>query len=162
MKRKLLALLISLQIILSAFVPIFTTVAATEGDATGGASQGTTPDTPTSSVTSIFPDSKLTWMSYRDYLLQQATNAWNTPEMYIGYEIQFSTRWQTIFLKSSNSNTTESTASVNFGDTQSFAGNTIVANQTKLIIDDYYYNEQTTEIWYKVKAADGYELPSIL
>ena len=87
MKRKLLALLICSQIILSAFVPIFTTVAATEGD-TGSSDTGSG-TTVTSSVTSIFPDSKLTWLSYSDYLLDQATNAWNDPKMYVGYEVQF-------------------------------------------------------------------------
>ncbi len=164
MKRKLFALLICVQIILSAFVPIFTTVAANEGDATGGASQGTTPDTtPTSSVTSIFPDSKLTWVSYRDYLLQQATNAWNTPEMYVGYEIQFLSCWDSTPIRSGfDQDSVENYALFAFGEEQLLADNVIIVDQVKLVIDGYHYDEETKDLWYKVKAAEGSELPEIL
>lgn len=161
MKRKLFAILICLQIILSAFVPIFTTVAANEGDAS--TSDTGTDTTPTSSVTSIFPDSKLTWVSYRDYLLSQATNAWNTPEMYVGYEIQFLSCWDSTPIRSGfDADSVENYALLDFGEEQLLADNVIIVDQVKLVIDGYHYDEDTKDLWYKVKAQEGYELPEIL
>lgn len=161
MKRKLFAILICLQIILSAFVPIFTTVAANEGDAS--TSDTGTDATPTSSVTSIFPDSKLTWVSYRDYLLSQATNAWNTPEMYVGYEIQFLSCWDSTPIRSGfDADSVENYALLDFGEEQLLVDNVIVVDQVKLVIDGYHYDEDTKDLWYKVKAQEGYELPEIL
>ena len=162
MKRKLLALLICLQIILSAFVPIFTTVAATEGD-TGSSDTGSG-TTVTSSVTSIFPDSKLTWLSYSDYLLDQATNAWNDPEMYVGYEVQFLDCYTSAELRNGfGAGSSSIFPSLYFGVEGETRGvNTIDLTTVKLVVDDYYYDEDTKCLWYKVKAADGYELPEIL
>lgn len=161
MKRKLFAILICLQIILSAFVPIFTTVAANEGDAS--TSDTGTDATPTSSVTSIFPDSTLTWASYRDYLLYQATNAWNTPEMYVGYEIQFLSCWDSTPIRSGfDADSVENYALLAFGEEQLLVDNVIIVDQVKLVIDGYHYDEDTKDLWYKVKAAEGYELPEIL
>ena len=162
MKRKLLALLICLQIILSAFVPIFTTVAATEGD-TGSSDTGSG-TTVTSSVTSIFPDSKLTWLSYSDYLLDQATNAWNDPKMYVGYEVQFLDCYTSAELRNGfGAGSSSIFPSLYFGvEEETRDVNTIDLTTVKLVVDDYYYDEDTEWLWYKVKAADGYELPEIL
>jgi len=161
MKRKLFAILICLQIILSAFVPIFTTVAANEGDAS--TSDTDTDATPASSVTSIFPDSKLTWVSYRDYLLSQATNAWNDPEMYVGYEIQFLSCWDSTLIRSGfDADSVENYALLAFEEEQLLADNVIIVDQVKLVIDGYHYDEDTKDLWYKVKAQEGCELPEIL
>lgn len=164
MKRKLFAILICLQIILSAFVPIFTTVAANEGDTSTSDTGNTGTDaTPTSTVTSIFPDSTLTWVSYRDYLLSQATNAWNTPEMYVGYEIQFLSCWDSTPIRSGfDADSVENYVLLAFGEEQLLADNVIMVDQIKLVIDGYHYDEDTKDLWYKVKAAEGYELPEAL
>ena len=162
MKRKLFAILICLQIILSAFVPIFTTVAATEGD-TGSSDTGSG-TTVTSSVTSIFPDSKLTWLSYSDYLLDQATNAWNDHKMYVGYEVQFLDCYTSAELRNGfGAGSSSIFPSLYFGVEGETRGvNTIDLTTVKLVVDDYYYDEDTDWLWYKVKAAVGYELPEIL
>ncbi len=159
MKRKLIALLITLQVFLSAFVPIFPslTTSATEGD-----SSTTTVQTE-STTTSIFPDSKLTWVSYRDYLLQQATNAWNDPEMYVGYEIQFLSCWDSTPIRSGfDADSVENYVLLAFGEEQLLADNVIIVDQAKLVIDGYHYDEDTKDLWYKVKAQEGCELPEIL
>lgn len=110
---------------------------------------------------SIFPESKLEWKSYRDYLLDQARNAWNHPELYIGYEVGFIPYWESILCISGfEDDSTDVFVYLDWDRLDS--AQSIDPYDTKLVIEDYYYEEESEYLWYKVKAAEGYTLPSVL
>ncbi|MBR2915139.1 MAG: InlB B-repeat-containing protein [Clostridia bacterium] len=156
MKKKLISLFICIQMILSVVPPCFTITAGSEPSTIPAPVDTVAPGV---TVQSIFPESQLAWKSYRDYLKEQALSAYENPEQYIGYEAGFISFWNSIFCKSGfeNGEPVEYVGIAN-GYTDDYS----VPYDTIFIIDDYYFDTDTGELWYKVKAAEGYELPQIV
>ena len=112
--------------------------------------EGLTTDSGTSEPadTSLMPSSQLVWKSYRDYILDEARNAWNYPSMYLGYEATFSDFFTSILC------TADPTVRAK---TVGLPVNELL--DIKIVIKDYYYDQTTDQLWYKVEAAEGYVLP---
>lgn len=157
MKKRILALLLCVQMMLSNLSPAAPGILAWAEE--GGESAPENGSNVT--VESIFPESQLTWKSFRDYLLDQARNAWNYPGMYVGYEVTFLSCWESFFCKA-NVEGNSPMQSVLLSDESKTTGNVLNPEDLKLVIVDYYYDESTTDLWYKVKAAEGYTLPEVL
>ena len=163
MKKKILALILSVQMLLSVITPSMFVMAETfnsnteeqQSDATGGKSVTTT---------SIFPECELKWTSYVDYLMNQAKTAWNAPGYYVGYEVEFMPYWQTISCTSGfTGNEPTVGVSVVSSDANSISvGYTVDPSTFKMVIDGYHFEENNGALWYKIKAAEGYELPEVL
>lgn len=156
MKKKLISLFICFQMILSVVPPCFTITVGSEPSAIPAPVDTVAPGV---TVQSIFPESQLAWKPYREHLKEQASSAYENPEQYIGYEAGFISFWNSIFCKSGfeNGEPIEYVGIAN-GYTDDYS----VPYDTIFIIDDYYFDTDTGELWYKVKAAEGYELPQIL
>ncbi len=156
MKKKLISLFICFQMILSVVPPCFTITVGSEPSTIPAPVDTVAPGV---TVQSIFPESQLAWKPYRDYLKDQALSAYENPEQYIGYEAGFISFWNSIFCKSGfeNGEPVEYVGIAN-GYTDDYS----VPYDTIFIIDDYYFDTDTGELWYKVKAAEGYELPQIV
>ena len=167
MKKKILALFLSVQLLSSAMTPSLYAIAdavdlnhanSVEVEEEQLSVSG---DGVTVTVTSIFPDCELTWTSFSDYLLNQATIAWNSPASYVGYEVEFLPYWDSASCISDfEGNATSVWLSLKSGETKS--NTQIDPSQFKMVIDGYHYEEETECLWYKVKAAEGYELPEVL
>ena len=163
MKKKILALILSVQMLLSVITPSMFVMAETfnsnteeqQSDATGGKSVTTT---------SIFPECELKWISYVDYLMNQAKTAWNAPGYYVGYEVEFMPYYTSIECVSGfTGNDSKAFVSVVSSDADSIrAGNTVDPSTFKMVIDGYHFEENNGALWYKIKAAEGYELPEVL
>ena len=106
-------------------------------------------------VTSIFPECTLTWTSFDDYLLEQATTAWDSPEHYVGYEVEFLPYWTSIECVSGFTGN-ENSVWVGLGSETVRSQNQINPDEFKMVIDGYHCDEATGYLWYKVKAAEGY------
>lgn len=156
MKKKLISLFICIQMILSVVPPCFTISAGSEPSAIPAPVDTVAPGV---TVQSIFPKTQLTWKSYREHLKEQALSAYENPEQYIGYEAGFISFWNSIFCKSGfeNGEPVEYVGIAN-GYTDDYS----VPYDMIFIIDDYYFDTDTGELWYKVKAAEGYVLPQIV
>lgn len=157
MKKRILALLLCVQMMLSYLSPAAPGILAWAEDAGESAPENGS----NVIVESIFPESQLTWKSFRDYLLDQARNAWNYPGMYVGYEVTFLSCWSS-FVCRAGFEGNEQTSYVGLTDSADASNNAVNPNTIKMVIDGYHYDEETTELWYKVKAAEGYTLPQIL
>ena len=163
MKKKILALILSVQMLLSVITPSMFVMAETfnsnteeqQSDATGGKSVTTT---------SIFPECELKWTSYVDYLMNQAKTAWNSPEYYVGYEVEFMPYYTSIDCVSGfTGNDSRAYVSIVSSDANSIrADNTVDPSTFKMVIDGYHFEENNGVLWYKIKAAEGYELPEVL
>ena len=112
-------------------------------------------------VTSIFPECTLTWTSFDDYLLEQATTAWDYPEHYVGYEVEFLPYWTSIECVSGFTGN-ENSVWVGLSSENVRSKNQINPDEFKMVIDSYHYDEATGYLWYKIKAAEGYVLPEVL
>ena len=159
MKKRILALLLCVQMMLSNLSPLAPSITARAEQMQQNETQSDSGSNVT--VESIFPESQLTWKSMRDYLLDQARNAWNYPEMYVGYEVIFMPCWQSIWCRSGVLGN-EQTVYASLTDDPTATGNVVDPNGIKLVIEDFYYEESTKYLWYKVKAAEGYALPPVL
>ena len=157
MKKRILALLLCVQMMLSYLSPAAPGILARAEEAGESAPENGSNVT----VESIFPESQLTWKSFRDYLLDQARSAWNYPGMYVGYEVTFLSCWSS-FVCRAGFEGNEQTSYVGLTDSADASSNAVNPNEIKMVIDGYHYDEETTELWYKVKAAEGYTLPQIL
>ena len=104
----------------------------------------------------------LTWMSYADYRAAEALKAWNDPDLYVGQTAIFNENWGYIFLE--NEDEAQVTVddeeaeglSVPFEDCCDKNGQSI-----KVVITDYIKASES-ELWYKIAAAEGYELTETL
>jgi hypothetical protein len=96
--------------------------------------------------------------------MNQAKTAWNSPEYYVGYEVEFMPYWQTIWCTSGfTGNEPRVDVSVVSSDANSIsAGETINPSEFKMVIDGYHFREEDRTLWFKIKAAEGYELPEVL
>lgn len=103
----------------------------------------------------------LEWMSYADYRAEEALKAWNNPGLYVGQTAIFNQNWGYIFLKSEDElqvvddDNTEG-ATVEYWECCDDNGQSI-----KVVITDYIKTSET-DLWYKIEAAEGYELPETL
>lgn len=125
-------------------------LSVTSLDSPADTTEGLTTDSGTSEPadTSLMPSSQLVWKSYRDYILDEARNAWNYPSMYLGYEATVSDFFSSILC------TADPTARAK---TIGWPVNDLL--DIKVVIKDYYYDQTTDQLWYKVEAAEGYVLP---
>ena len=165
MKKKILALFLSVQLLLSVVAPSFYATAdeakLNDTDPVEAEEELLSDSDVEVTVTSIFPECNLTWTSFSDYLLNQATAAWESPEVYVGYEVEFLPYWDSVVCVSGfENNEIPRWISLKSGETRSDAQ--IDPSQFKLVIDGYYFEEETKYLWYKIKAADGYVLPEVL
>ena len=163
MKKKILALFLSVQMLLSVMMPGFYVMAdaAKLNDTDSVGEEQLSESDPEVVVTSIFPECTLEWTSFSDYLLNQATTAWNYPETYVGYEVEFLPYWTSIECTSGfTGNENHVWLGIKPGETK--ANTQIDPSEFKMVIDGYYFEEESQYLWYKVKAAEGYVLPEIL
>jgi hypothetical protein len=95
MKKKILALFLSVQMLLSVMTPSFyaTVDAAKLNDTNSVEEEQLSVSDVEVTSTSIFPECTLEWTSFSDYLLNQVTTAWNSPETYVGYDVEFLPYW---------------------------------------------------------------------
>lgn len=161
MKKKLLALFLCFQILISIIQPsIYITAASVEPDLNSVEDELGGSDTNVSS-NSIFPECQLRWMTFSDYLVNQANAAWENPQVYIGYEAEFLKHWNSIeCIAGFTGNETSKYVSLNFDGTKNALS--ITPGEFKMVIEDYHYDKDSKKLWYKVKAADGYVLPDVL
>ena len=163
MKKKILALFLSVQMLLSVMTPSFyaTADAAKLNDIDSAREEQLSVSDVEVTVTSIFPECTLEWTSFSDYLLNQATTAWNYPETYVGYEVEFFPYFTSIECTSGfTGNENHVWLSIKSSETKS--NNQIDPSEFKMVIDGYYFEEESQCLWYKVKAAEGYVLPEVL
>ena len=161
MKKKILALLLSVLMLLSVMTQSFYAMANVSKSKDANSVEELSGSGPSVTVTSIFPECELTWTSFSDYLFNQATTAWNSPETYVGYEVEFLPYWQSAQCVSGFSGSaTSAWLSIQLGETRS--DNQIDPSTFKMVIDGYHFKEEDQTLWYKVKAAEGYELPEVL
>ena len=161
MKKKILALLLSVLMLLSVMTQSFYAMANVSKSKDANSVEELSGSGPSVTVTSIFPECELTWTSFSDYLFNQATTAWNSPETYVGYEVEFLPYWQSAQCVSGFSGSaTSAWLSIQLGETRS--DNQIDPSEFKMVIDGYHFKEEDQTLWYKVKAAEGYELPEVL
>lgn len=156
MKKKLISLFICIQMILSVVPPCFTISAGSEPSTIPAPVDTVAPGV---TVQSIFPESQLAWKSYRDYLKEQALSAYENPEQYIGYEAGFISSWQSANCRAEFES---DVADVFISISDESTDYKFVDPDIKFIIDDYYFDESTSYLWYKVKAAEGHTLPQVL
>ena len=161
MKKKILALLLSVIMLLSVMTQSFYAMANVPKSKDANSVDELSDSSPSVTVTSIFPECELTWTSFSDYLFNQATTAWNSPETYVGYEVEFLPYWQSAQCVSGFSGSaTSAWLSIQHGETRS--DNQIDPSEFKMVIDGYHFEKESQTLWYKVKAAEGYELPEVL
>ena len=163
MKKRILALFLSVQMLLSVMTPTFyaTADAAKLNDTDSAREEQLSVSDAEVTVTSIFPECTLEWTSFSDYLLNQATTAWNYPETYVGYEVEFFPYWTSIVCTSGfTGNENHVWLGIQSGETKS--NTQIDPSEFKMVIDGYYFEEESQCLWYKVKAAEGYVLPEVL
>ena len=163
MKKKILALFLSVQMLLSVMTPSFyaTADAAKLNDTDSAREEQLSVSDVEVTVTSIFPECTLEWTSFSDYLLNQATTAWNYPETYVGYEVEFFPYWTSIECTSGFTGN-ESPVWLSIKSSETKSNNQIDPSEFKMVIDGYYFEEESQRLWYKVKAAEGYVLPEVL
>lgn len=156
MKKKLISLFICIQMILSVIPPCFTISAGSEPSTIPAPVDTVEPGV---TVKSIFPESQLTWKPYREHLKEQAIAAYENPERYIGYEAGFISSWQSANCRAEFES---DVADVFISISDESTDYKYVDPDIKFIIDDYYFDESTSYLWYKVKAAEGHTLPQVL
>ncbi|MBO5931008.1 MAG: hypothetical protein J6Q70_02090, partial [Clostridia bacterium] len=166
MKKRILALFLSVHMLLSVMTPSFyasadwfksNTAGSVEEEEELSSSGGEV----TVTTTSIFPECELTWTSFSDYIFKQASTAWNSPETYVGYEVEFLPFWQSAECVSGFSGSATS-AWPSLKSSEIKTNNQIDPSEFKMVIDGYYFKEEDQTLWYKVKAAEGYVLPEVL
>ena len=164
MRKKLIAILLCMQLVISIVKPAFPMAAASaqDGETTSSESVNNENNGTETITTSLFPECALKWMSYKDYLKQQVNNAKENPAVYVGYEVSFLVAGISTLVASGfeNGDITQGVL-ITDGETQARTENHVSVD-LKLVIDDYYYDENTKYLWYKVKAAEGYVLPEVL
>lgn len=101
----------------------------------------------------------LEWISYRDFIKAETTKAWNDPEIYVGQTAYFDVdTWQSFEVSSGFNNGVKSNSifvsSAEFCDED--------GNGLQVVITDYYLEENTDWLWYKVEAVEGDTLPEVL
>ena len=164
MKKRILALFLSVHLLLSVMTPSFYATADWFKSNEAGSieeEEELSVSGPSVTVTSIFPECELAWTSFSDYILKQATTAWNSPETYVGYEVEFLPYWDSAQCVSGFSGSeTSAWPSLKSGETRT--DTQIDPSEFKMVIDGYYFEEGSQCLWYKVKAAEGYELPKVL
>lgn len=164
MKKKILALFLSVHLLLSVMTPSFyaTADSAKLNDTNSvEEEEELSVSGPSVTVTSIFPECTLEWTSFSDYIFKQASTAWNYPETYVGYEVEFFPYWTSIECVSGfTGNEKHVWLGIKPGETKS--NTQIDPSEFKMVIDGYYFEEESQYLWYKVKAAEGYVLPEVL
>ena len=164
MKKKILALFLSVHMLLSVMTPSFYASADWFKSNTAGSveeEEELLVSGPSVTVTSIFPECTLEWTSFSDYIFKQASTAWNSPETYVGYEVEFLPFWQSAECVSGFSGSATS-AWPSLKSSEIKTNNQIDPSEFKMVIDGYYFKEEDQTLWYKVKAAEGYVLPEVL
>ena len=164
MKKKILALFLSVHLLLSVMTPSFYATAdwfKSSNINSVEEEEELSVSGPSVTVTSIFPECTLEWTSFSDYIFKQASTAWNYPETYVGYEVEFFPYWTSIECVSGfTGNEKHVWLGIKPGETKS--NTQIDPSEFKMVIDGYYFEEESQYLWYKVKAAEGYVLPEVL
>ena len=106
----------------------------------------------------VWPESKLTWMSYRDFCLASAVKAYENPELYLGYEAVFAVdRWGSFVLEDNFEKESRASQWPNKADLMDDEGNGL-----RVVITDYHLDTEEKALWYKVAAPEGETLPELL
>lgn len=98
------------------------------------------------------------WMQYSDILDQESDIAWEHPELYVGCNATFDTITYSKFLIG---NLVDDKIE-QYGNAVLEEGSDSLRNigaNYVVTITDYFYEESTNTLWYKVEAAEGYSLP---
>ena len=130
------------------------------------------------------------WISYDDYIANQALMAWENPSVYVGITAEFNlTYWNNfecasspeaivpltddVFLEAAEADPEGEEGSEEDGTDSEGTGRSFVddvdligedGESIKVILTDYYFDttEGAESLWYKVEAAEGYTLPQVL
>ncbi len=109
------------------------------------------------------------WTSYNDYLADEAQAIWNYPEYYIGATAEFNIEWVSSFIVTAGEMAADD--EYEYTDFPSATAEDFLTDDGKsirVVITDYFFaghDEETGEdfdLWLKVEAAEGYELPQSL
>ena len=166
MKKKIVACILCAQMVLSQLTPIVWSAPGTDQTSALQSTKSADVQSTQKSIQPlaqknesepIFPASQLLWMSYEDFVDEEARKAWNYPDLYIGYTAVFNVDyWSGYYVASEfwDGMTEDDYGYVYDDDLMDEQENSI-----KVVITDYYYEEATDWLWYKVEAAEGYTLP---
>lgn len=155
MKKKILATIICLAMLLTVASSLFLIIGGAEGNVPSPYE-----NIPAVTERSIFPDSTLSWQSFKDYIYAQAVTAMERPEAYIGYEACFMPGWESIFCRAGFSQS-DSVKYVGICYEESDVPNLINVDGLRVVIVDYKF-DSSNNLWYKVEAPEGETLPPIL
>lgn len=109
------------------------------------------------------------WTSYWDYITSEAEDIWNDPEYYVGATAKFNIEWVPEVIVTAGEMAADE--EYEYEDFLYATAEDIIAEDgksIKVVITDYFfggYDEELKEhydLWLKVEAAEGYELPQIL
>ncbi len=101
---------------------------------------------------SIFPDSVLTWKSYRDYYVDQIRDIWNRPKFFVGCKVAFSDSYSNYSCRPDF----EEDSEISYPDLTDEYLN------SQFVIDDVYIDEETDDIWFKLGGVNGESVPETL
>ena len=106
----------------------------------------------------VWPESKLTWMSYQDFYLASAVKAYENPELYLGYEAVFAVDyWGSFVLEDGFEKESRASQWPNKADLMDDEGNGL-----RVVITEYHLDTEGKALWYKVAAPEGETLPELL
>lgn len=90
------------------------------------------------------------WLEYTDFIDQESDIAWEHPELYVGCNASFDRITYPTFL----------IGSLVDGKIEQY-GNASLEEGVDYIVNivDYFYEESTNTLWYKIEASEGYTLP---
>jgi len=111
--------------------------------------------------------STLEWRSYEDFLYEESEKAWNRPSRFIDMTATFNVEYISSFVVTDGLQTIEEEEldSENFIEVTSEELLDENGNSIQVVIKDYVFNpidEETGDIWYRVEAVEGYELPEVM
>lgn len=101
---------------------------------------------------SIFPDSVLTWKSYRDYYVDQIRDIWNRPKIFVGCKVAFSDSYTNFLCRPDF----EEDSEISYPDLTDEYLN------SQFVIDDVYIDEETDDVWFKLGGVNGESVPETL